>query len=138
MDPYIHDKDPPKSDTVPDARERRSIGLTHMNPRVPLYRSTYDDTTRRYDTAPGTRERRFIHLPHMYNNIPLITPSGIRPNSMLLYTVLGIRPHREIQHQIYINNSILVWHPPQRKYTLPELKRLLLSSLVTNHAPLLL
>jgi hypothetical protein len=28
--------------------------------------------------------------------------------------------------------------PPQRKYTLPELKRLLLSSLVTNHVPHLL
>jgi hypothetical protein len=69
-----------------------------------------------------------------YNNRPLITPPGIRPSSMPLYTVLGIRPHREIQHQIYINNSILVCHPPQRKYTMPELKRLLLSSLATNHA----
>ena len=73
-----------------------------------------------------------------YNTRPLTTPPGIRPREILLYTVLGIRPHREIQHQIHINNSILVCHPPQRKYTLPELKRLLLSSLATNHAPRLL
>ncbi len=83
---YIYDKNPPRSDTTPGTRERRSIGEPHMHPRAPLYRPTYGDTTRRYDTAPGTRERRSIGEPHMHPRAPLYRPTcgdtasgGLRP-----------------------------------------------------------
>jgi len=44
----------------------------------------------------------------------------------------------EIQHHIYINNSIPCCPPPQRKFTLPELRCSLFPSLATNRVPRLL
>jgi hypothetical protein len=55
---------------APGTRECRSIDEPHIHPRVTLYRTTYDDITRRYDTVPDTRECHSIGEPHMHPKVP--------------------------------------------------------------------
>jgi hypothetical protein len=73
----------------------------------------------------------------------IYTALGIRPKLQtttrnIYTTLLGIRPfYRNTTHYIHTTQPFFC-HPPERKYTMPELKRLPPSDLATNHAPCLL
>ncbi len=83
---------------------------------------------------------------------PNITPTRFRSGKKLYWDESSWNPSRtdkystlflesaqstELQHRTYTKRAPFC-HPPHHKYTLPELRHLLLSSLATNHVPCLL